>query len=448
MKASVTQIVYSWIATVLLIPALLRGVFVRSWRHTLSERMCGGDWLKLAEDDSREVVWLHAASVGEVGGLVSIVSALRRDFPDIKVFVSTTSVTGKREALVRGLCENPCLLPFDHPWILDRAMRKIKPKVFVLAETELWPGLLITLERRGVPVLLVNGRVSDFSFPLYHRARVLLSPILKSLYRVCVQTEQDAKRFSDLGVEREKIEVVGSTKYDREVESFSAEQLRSFSDGFGLDRQKPCFVAGSVRPQEDASVIAAYISARAIIPELQMIIAPRHPERFQAVAELLNRYNIEFSRRSNSHYLQKTQVVLLDTIGELSRVYALADCSFVGGTLVNYGGHNPLEPAAYKSAIIVGPYTSNVRDAIVELRKHRGVFEVETSAALADVIVQCVRDQELRMLYGEIAHRVWKGNLGATKKIHRSLTTLLLDYERARRELRFGVNGTSSVVIK
>jgi 3-deoxy-D-manno-octulosonic-acid transferase len=435
MRRAIAQPITTIIATISIIPLFVKALTSASWRETIRERVGFGDWSKFRRGNNQDYIWLHAASVGEVGGLAPICREIREEFPDIKHFITTTSITGKEEARKRKLCDNPCLLPMDHPLLLNRIVRRVRPKVFVISETEIWPSLLYTLFRNRIPVVLVNGRISNFSFPIYSKFRTLIKPTLRTIATILVQTEKDKRRFIALGAEENKVEVMGSTKYEQVPVDVSDSELVRFAMSMGISRNKPCFVAGSVRPQEDASVIAAYIAARETIPNLQMIIAPRHPERFSDVADLLRRYEIEFNQRSQGIEEHK-QVLLLDTIGELNKVYALADFTFVGGTLVNFGGHNPLEPAAYSKPIIVGPYTSNVADAIDQLRIAGGIIEIENSDQLADSIVAFSASENLCQSKGANAYKVWKSNAGASKKVRQVLRAYLLDFEAAKKELR------------
>ncbi len=413
---------------------VLRAFFDSVWRAMLPERLGFGGWSRVAPRE--ECVWIHAASVGEVRGIEPVISAIRRDFPELWIMVTTTSVTGRREVLERRFCETPCLLPLDHPLTMRRIIRKLKPKLVIITETELWPSLFFALAARRVPLMLVNARISHFSFPMYRRFSMFTQATLRCLTKLLVQTNQDATRFLLLGAKREAIEVVGSTKYDRTPADSSETDREQLVSSLGLERSRPCFVAGSVRPTEDASVIAAYLLAREVIPNLQMVIAPRHPERFELVAELLERYQVPFARRSEGPAQQAHSVVLLDTIGELDSIYSIATCAFIGGTLANFGGHNPLEAAAFAVPIIVGPHIGNIRDAVSQLESEQGVLKVSGSAELADCIIQLCNDPSLRERTGSAAHRVWNRNIGATRDVRKWIRFFLLDVEAAERELQ------------
>lgn len=428
--------------------AMLRGFVDASWRGTLLERLGYGNWTYVTQDNGGvDRIWIHAASVGELNGLISVVDGIEDDFPEVATFISTTSVTGKHEVVSRKLSEISCLLPFDHPWIVSRVISRLRPKIFVVTETELWPSLLFALHQQRIPILLVNGRLSDFSFPMYYRLRAFTKPVMETFSRLLVQTELDAERFVALGAPVEAVEVAGSTKYDQDTPHYSARELDSLANGLGLNREFPCFVAGSVRPQEDASVIAAYLSAREVVKNLQMIIAPRHPERFEEVAGLLARYKIDFHRRSDGLATKKVPVVLLDNMGELRRIYSLATFSFVGGTLVNYGGHNPLEPASYKSPVILGPHSSNYRDAVQQLRRAGGMLQVESSDELSGLLIKLSENELFRRSNGEIAYRIWRGNLGATSRVRKWLRYFVLDYEAARKDLQVGMSGGNPMMV-
>jgi 3-deoxy-D-manno-octulosonic-acid transferase len=403
-------------ATALLPVALGRACFDVPWRASLAERFGGGDWNTVPEDFS-SCLWIHAASVGEVTGVAPVLDLLRKKYPAEKILVSTTSLTGKEKARETKLADMVCLLPFDHPWFVRRVLQRIKPKLFLVSETELWPNLLFQLASNKVPVVVINGRISDYSFPKYQYLGCVVRPMLSTITGVLAQTELDRQRFVGLGMNPARVYVVGSTKYDRIVPSLNEEELQEFARDLGLSLAQPCFVAGSVRQGEDEEVIKAYTEALRDVPALQMIIAPRHPERFEEVAKLLNAYGLRYNRRSQGQAEQNKAVLLLDTLGELTKVYALASFVFVGGTLVNIGGHNPLEAAAYSKAVIVGPYTTNVREAIVALREEKGVSEVTCAQDLAEVLVKLTSEIELCLRMGKNAHHVWGRNIGATQRV-------------------------------
>ena len=403
---------------------LLKGVFNRRFGRSLDERWGLGGWL----DDSltdREVIWFHAASVGEVIGLSPLVAEVRRNYPDLHLLITTTSLTGREEVRKRRIADNGLLFPLDHPLAVRRVLDRVRPRVIVLSETELWPNFLFAVKAKNIPVVLVNGRMSEYSFPRYRKLRTFFRPLLSSIRNILVQTPTDAERFVAVGADPSRVSVAGSTKYSQIVEPLSTEERESFAEKIGLDVFRPIFVAGSVRSGEDEHVIRAYLDAKARVPGLQMIIAPRHPERFEHVERLLCRYGIDYRLRSEGVPRTSSDVVLLDTIGELARAYALGYFAFVGGSLVDIGGHNPFEPAAHRSPVLMGPYHGNVKDAVRQLEAWGGLFVVQNAEELTNAIVRLAENPDECLIRGARACEVWKHHSGALKIIMPALEPYL-----------------------
>jgi len=421
----------------------------RDWRENFSERKGFGAWDELPRKDRAKLrIWFHGASVGEINGLGSVFSGVCQQREDCEIVVSTVSLTGRAAAREKGYGILAALLPFDYPRAVSRVIDRVKPDLFVVTETEIWPTLYQQLKSRGVPILIVNGRISDYSYPNYRRFRFLLSAVFGAVTKVLAQTAKDRERFISLGAREGSVLVSGSTKYDHHEGQLSVEQRKSLATSFGLDTERPCFVAGSVRPGEDEVVINAFLAVRSTVPRLQLIIAPRHPDRFDAVASLLEVRRLKFNRRSKLEAVTQADILLLDTIGELRAAYSLSSIAFVGATLVDVGGHNPLEPASYKSPVIVGPYTRNVTDAISELKHVGGVFEVESEERLTQVLRRLCLDEDVRRRAGDGAYKVWKQNQGATEIVLKQILELLPDIAEIEREddifnlnLKFGAKG-------
>lgn len=427
------KVLSAGLATLVLPFFLTRGIFSREWRLFLAERLSYGGWSTLHLKYSYPRIWVHAASMGEVAGASALVNRLKEKYPDSSIHITTTSLTGKQAVLERKLCDTPCLLPLDHPVFQGRAIDRVRPSLFLLFETELWPNLLFQLNQRRIPVLLINGRISDFSFPKYKRLRSFFRPVLNTIKEFFVQTDLDAKRFALLGADIKRITVVGSTKFDCSGGSFlSEEECLTLRQSLGLTDNGPCFVAGSVRPGEEEIVIRAYLLARKTLGNLQMIFAPRHPERFEESARLLRQYGIDFHRRIGRENTLTKTVVLLDTLGELQQMYALASVTFIGGTLVNIGGHNPLEAASYQVPILVGPYTQNVREIITLLEERGALFIVKDALELSHRLIQILTDDNLRRDMGEKGVEVWKENIGATERVLKAIEGYLGSLSPAR----------------
>ena len=402
----------------LALPVALAALAVRKrLRAEAGDRFCGGNWRKILGAQNKGGVWLHAASVGEVEGLAPVLKQLRQECPGVPLVVTTTTETGREAVLSKKLAEECALLPYDHPILTGHIVSRLRPKLFLLFETELWPNLLLSLQARGVPVVIVNGRISDRSYPRYRRLRWLFAPILERVARCFAQGKEDANRFTELGVPAAKVEAIGSTKYDQTDAEIPKDERDAFARSIGILPELPCFVAGSVRPGEDEEVVKAYRDACEAVPGLQMIIAPRHPDRFEEVAKQLQKHKVEFHRRTSSRAESITNVLLLDSLGELRKAYSLGTVAFVGGTLVNIGGHNPMEPAMFRCPVILGPYVSNIRDAVSQLQGKGGMVEVKSAEELSRTLIMFYHDRAKQRQMGEAAYAAWSDNRGSTKRV-------------------------------
>ena len=329
----------------------------------------------------RRPVWVHAASVGEVLAAEPLIEQLRALQPDVPIMVSTTSITGRETARSRRV-DAVMLLPVDVRWIVDRVMRVVQPRCLVLVETEIWPALISAAARHGVPSVMVSGRVSARAARRYAWIRWLTRPVLSQLSACGMQTEADAARIIAMGVPAERVQVLGSLKFAREAaraDAAAAVTMTSLVDG------RPLLVAASTHPGEEQLVLDACAGVWAEHPRLLLLIAPRRPERFDEVDQLLAQSGLRHERRTavHQHVAAATQVLLLDTIGELPNVLAAATAVFVGGTIAPVGGHNVLEPAVCGKPVAFGPHTANVRTAAEALLESGAAVRVHDAGELA-----------------------------------------------------------------
>ena len=382
-------------------------------RRKLSERF--GAWEPPAIGQERPL-WFHGASFGEVNGLLPIIRALGKLEEHLPVLLSATSVTGLD---VGGrVAQSIRLLPFDHPLWIKRALAKVSPRAFIFGETEVWPMLLDELTKRCVPCVLVNGRISDRAFPRYMRWKSFLEPRLKRLARICVSGEEARERFMALGAEAHQIVITGNAKYDLTPALTDRVAIQLFREQFFPD-DRPVIVLGSLRPGEEQEWFPVLRSILEEHPRLGVIVAPRHKERFSFFSEQLAAHRISFRRRSDftTRNASNESVILLDTLGELASVYSFADAGFVGGTLRDFGGHNPLEPAAHGAAVVLGPYFQNAGEVVARLRSERAVFELSDQESLRRLLLLIIgRDPSI----SEVRARgleVWKSMQGATERV-------------------------------
>jgi 3-deoxy-D-manno-octulosonic-acid transferase len=376
-------------------------------------------------DPEQPLIWLHAVSVGEVLAVTRLVKTLDSELPGYSVAVSTTTRTGQALARERFGMNRVFYCPLDLPWAVRAYLNALKPRMLILAETEFWPNLLNGCFRRGIPVVVVNARISDRSWPRYRMLRRLWRPILGKLSCVLAQSETDAERLRAIGCLPERVSVAGNLKFDvRAVQESEATRILKAQAG-GLR----FVVAGSTLDGEEQALLDAWPQLLAADSQLAMVLAPRHPERFAAVASLLERSSQVWVKRSEwnakpADSLKPGMIVLLDTIGELASVYALASAAFVGGSLVPAGGHNPLEPAQFGVPIVMGPHYANFTAITDSLRKQHAL-RIATKDELAGILIQLLRDRPAAEAMGTRAREVFEQQAGATDRCVGAIRDLL-----------------------
>ena len=370
----------------------------------------------LASNPGKPILWLHAVSVGEVLAVSRLVAELECALPDFHVLISTTTRTGQDLARQRFGEDRVFYCPLDLPWAVNAYLGGLKPKMLILAETEFWPNLLSGCFRRRIPVVVVNARISDRSWPRYRRLQSLWRSFLCRISRVLAQSETDADRLRAIGCNPDCVSVAGNLKFDvrATAESAATRLLKAAAPG-------SCFViAGSTLEGEESALIEAWPQIHAVDPDLVLVLAPRHPERFTAIGTLLNQSGFQWTKRSDwrSHpptSISPGQVVLLDSIGELASIYSLATIAFVGGSLVNAGGHNPLEPAQFGVPIVMGPSYENFRAITEDLLAERGLV-ITSKEELASKITELLSDRAVIEYMGSCARQVFERQAGATAR--------------------------------
>lgn len=378
---------------------------------------------------ARPAIWVHAVSVGEALAVTQLMDGLRLQYPQRRIVVSTTTDTGQRLAARRFGAANVFYFPLDFAFAVRRWMQALHPELIVIAETEFWPNFLRLARRSGARVAIVNARISDRSLPGYRRWRRFLKTILASVDLFLAQTSEDAQRLEEIGAPAERVHVSGNLKYDVAAPAAPeiVDQLRT---ALRSSRAGPVLVCGSTVEGEELLLVGAFTNILASHPSAVMLLAPRHPERFAAVANILAELNVKFYRRSlwDGGPLSGG-VLLVDSIGELASLYGLADVAFVGGSLVPRGGHSILEPAQHGVAIVVGNHTENFRD-IVGLFQGRNAVRVVGPAELPLVFMELLADPDERSALGRRALETLESQKGATEVTLRSLTALLADSQR------------------
>jgi 3-deoxy-D-manno-octulosonic-acid transferase len=381
----------------------------------------------------RTVIWLHAVSVGEVLAASRLVVELDRAFPGFHLVISTTTRTGQELARERFGRNRVFYCPLDLPWAVRAYLKALNPRLLILAETEFWPNLLSGCFRRGIPVGVVNARISDRSWPRYRLLRGLWIPILGRLACVLAQSETDAHRLKLLGCPQERVSVAGNLKFDVRAAGEADATLKLKELGPGLR----VIVAGSTLAGEEAALLEAWPQLLQADPQLAMVLAPRHPERFGVVETLLEKSGFSWVKRSDWRTqpagalkpLRPGEIVLLDTIGELASVYSLSTVAFVGGSLIPAGGHNPLEPAQFGVPIVMGPHYANFRAITEDLRAHDAI-RIATKEELAATLIELLGDRMAAEAMGGRAREVYASQAGATERTVRALQGLLVEEVR------------------
>jgi 3-deoxy-D-manno-octulosonic-acid transferase len=375
--------------------------------------------------ESEPALWVHAVSVGEVLAVAGLVEELQRRFPRHRIFISTTTDSGQALARKRFGEANVFYFPMDFAFAIRPYLRALRPQMVVIAETEFWPNFIRLAHASGARIAVVNARISDRSWPNYQRFRGLLRRLLANVDLFLAQTPEDAARLQDIGARPERVKVAGNLKFDVPVPAPPAivEILRT---SINASAAGPVLVCGSTVDGEEPLLLKAFENLVVQHPRAMMILAPRHPERFPAVAALLGQMSIRFCRRSewNGEPLAG-RVFLLDTIGELAALYALADVAFVGGSLVPRGGHNIIEPAQHGVATVVGNHTENFRD-IVSLFQSRNAVRIVGPAELPLVLLELLANDEERIALGKRAAETMRSQIGATLRTADELQELLV----------------------
>lgn len=380
---------------------------------------------RLVAQPARPTIWIHAVSVGEVLAISGLATELTKRFSQHRVVISTTTDTGQKLARTRFDEKNVFYFPLDFAFAIRPYLRLLQPKLVVIAETEFWPNFLRLAHASGARIAVVNGRISDRSWPGYRRFRRLLTGVLQRVDLFLTQTAEDARRLVEIGAPPELVRATGNLKFDVPAPA-APPIIASLRAAFQQAQTGPVIVCGSTVEGEEPLLLQAFINILASHPRAVMVLAPRHPERFGEVAELLNQLGIRFWRRSlwgGDPILGG--VLLIDTIGELAALYALADVACVGGSLVPRGGHNIIEPALHGVPIIVGNHTENFRD-IVSLFQSRDAVRVVGPAELPLVLMDLISNPAERAELGRRAAETIRAQMGATQRTMQALETLLV----------------------
>ncbi|MFH0764436.1 MAG: 3-deoxy-D-manno-octulosonic acid transferase [Candidatus Omnitrophota bacterium] len=369
-----------------------------------------------ALEDARGAIWIQAVSVGEVSVCKSLVSKLRTELPDKKIVISTITKTGND--LAKKLFSKDALIlyfPLDFSPVVKKVVALIKPCMYVMIETEIWPNLLKELSAGGIPSILINGRISDRSIGKYMLARPFLKNTLGRPGRFSMQSGLDAERIISMGAPGDRVEVAGNMKFDVDIKADS-KAMEVLREALSLKADEELFVAGSTHPGEEKVVIESFRELLKEFPKLKLLIAPRHVERAGEVEKLVKTLGFEPARLSNEHRKPNTEnrIFILDFIGQMSAAYAAATIVYIGGSLVKHGGQNPIEPAIFGKPVLFGPYMFNFRDISAAFLKNNAAIRVQNLEEIVKNAKVLLKDRANRDEIGKLAKGTAIAGRGAT----------------------------------
>ncbi|MEX1128574.1 MAG: 3-deoxy-D-manno-octulosonic acid transferase [Vicinamibacterales bacterium] len=382
--------------------------------------------------DADESIWIHAVSVGEVLTARALLQELRERYPHLRIFLSTTTITGHQVARNNlQYVDEVFYFPFDFRFIVERTLRLVRPRLFIMMETELWPNLLRACHDAGVRTILVNGRISSRSFPRYKLARPLFRHVLAHVDRFCMQGEESARRIIDMGADPSRVTVTGSLKFDSlEVPGTASAPGRGHNRVlryFRVSADRPVVIAASTLKGEEEPLLEAFQRIRSTRPTTLLVIAPRKPERFDEVERLARRPGWNVARRSDLRVDAEPRhdVVILDTIGELAQLFQIGTVVFVGGSLVDAGGHNILEPAVFGKPIVFGPYMQNFAEIAQTFLDNGAAVQVGDGRQLETALLELLDDPVRRASLGAAARALVEANRGARTRSLVAIAQLL-----------------------
>ena len=399
---------YNCLLIIFLVPILLAIILAgkknrQEFFYCIKERL--SQWKELKLDKNKKTVWIHCASLGEAKAVEPMISHLQ----DYNIIVSTITKSAREYvSKIKGISYF-ALAPVDLYPFISSMIKKIKPDVLILIETELWPGMITCANKEGTKIITVNGRISKGAFPYYKLTKFFWKPFLNLINYISVRNQHDYDRFVELAGNKDKVGITGNIKYDRDFksETITKENLYFSSEDF-------IFTAGSTREGEESIVIKTFIKLKENFKNLKLILAPRHISRVQEIVSLLKKNNLSFelfSKLTNSI----KDVIIIDVFGKLQAIYSVSDIVFIGGSIVNKGGQNPIEPAAYSKPIIFGQYMFNFENESVSL-KNNGAFEIKNDKEFFDIATKLLSDKNLREETGKKALEVVNSQKGAIEK--------------------------------
>lgn len=414
------------IAALFLVPYyLLRGVRYGKSRRGIRERLGQLSEEQLARLENQKIIWVHAVSVGETRAASPLLKKLRQKYPDYKILLTNVTETGHEVAKAHPDVDFCLFFPFDFSWVVRRVLQLVQPQLVVIVETEIWPNFVRQAKLLDIPLVLVNGRLSDRSYPRYRRFRPVLKPLLECFSAFCMQSQMDAERIGQLGAESLRIENTGNLKFDHELKEVSAEKLTELRRTFCLPDQLSVLVAGSTHAGEEKQLLSLYQTLLEEERQLLLVLIPRHPQRSREVQALLKEQGLGGRLRSSLNETDRLfaagEVLIVDTLGEVLDFYAVSELVFVGGSLVPVGGHNMLEASLCGKAALFGPHIQNFREISAKLvRAGAGVMVSNQQELLQQA--RLLLDDPIRCrAMGQAGRALIAENAGATERTMRRI---------------------------
>ncbi len=408
---------------------LLHGLVRGRRRQGVRERFGYFAPERLAPLSGKKTVWVHAVSVGETQAAAPLIKALKSRYPDWAVVMTNVTETGHRVA--KGISEvDLCLyFPYDFSWTVRRVFAQLKPALVVVVETEIWPNFMRVAHRSGVPSVLVNGRISDRSFPRYRRLSFFIKPVLRQFSIFCMQSAVDAQRIEAMGAPADRIEVTRNLKFDMQTGGLNEQNSAPIRRKYGIPASGKVLVAGSTHIGEEEQVVDVYRRLLKSHPDLCLILVPRHPDRCRLVGELLSSRDVLYSLRSEIKGIPITMapgaVLLVDTVGELLQFYAVAELIFVGGSLVPVGGHNILEAALLKKPVLFGPHMHNFKEISRLLVQAGGGLVISEGEEFYREANNLLSDSQRCQDMGAKGYALLQDNRGATKRTLQAIERIM-----------------------
>ena len=407
---------------------LLRSLLSKRFRKALPERMGF-----FQSPSFRKPIWVHAASVGEVFCSMPLLKKIKGEFPHTN-FVLTTITAAGNEAAKSSLpgTDRVLFAPIDHPSINRRTIRKIQPSMLLIAETEIWPNLLRSCGKKGIPIILFNGRISPKSYRRYLLFKFFFKECLRYISLFLMQTDEDRARVIEIGGESQNAKTVGNLKFDQTLPPSAQETLTEMSKALRLQGEEKILIAGSTHSGEEEILVGLYKELKKTYSDLILILAPRHLDRLEEVEKILGKEALSWLRKTSLPTDDRRsdpghpEVILLDTMGELMSIYSLGTLVFVGGSLVAVGGHNPLEPLFFRKCVLFGPYMFHFSEIASRLIEAGGAIQVSTKEELFSQLKRLLSDEEARKDFGEKGYQFLKRHQGATERMLEEIRPFLI----------------------